>query len=120
MIMDYPKHKIIFNAIIGVILFLCFIYLVVFGRALGQQENHIGIVLVLSKVILNSEAVRIDDASYLAKDMSSFVNAMEQQGFTHVEQLGAAHIFRKDGKGYMSFSRMYSSYFMVFTYPKGN
>ena len=76
--------------------------------------------VALPKVIISSEPVRIDEQTYLAKDMPSFIKLMKDQGFTHVEQLGSGHIFEKDEKPYISVSRMYSSYFMIFTYPKEN
>jgi len=118
MIMNYPKHKIILIAIFGPMALLGLIYFAVFGRALGQQENHIGIALALPKVILSSEVVRVDEETYLTKSRTSFVKAMEQQGFTYVEQMGAGHFFRKDGKNYPSMGRMYSSYFMLFSHPQ--
>ena len=118
MIMNYPKHKIILIAIFGPMALLDLIYFVIFGRALGQQENHIGIALALPKVILTSEVVRVDDETYLTKNRTSFVKAMEQQGFTYVEQMGLGHFFTKDGKNYPSMGRMYSSYFMLFSHPQ--
>lgn len=118
--MSYPKYKIILTAILGPILLIGFIYLVVFNSALSQQENHIGIALALPKVILSSEVVRVDDETYLTKNRSSFIKAMEQQGFTYVEQMGVGHFFRKDRKNYLSMGRMYSSHFMVFTDPTEN
>ncbi len=114
------QFKMTLMAVFGAIALLCLIYLVIFGQALKQPENHIGIALALPKVILNSEAVRIDNETYLVKDISSFITAMEQLGFIYVEQLGSGHIFRKDGDNYFSVSRMYSSHFMVFTYPRQN
>jgi hypothetical protein len=116
--MNNINYKIIPTLIIGTILLLGFIYIIIFGRALGQSENHGRIVLILPKVIFTSKAVQIDDKTYLAKNISSFVKAMEEEGFIHVEQLGAGHIFRKNGNTFISISRMYSSYFVVFTYPK--
>jgi hypothetical protein len=111
------KYKRIIGVSFGVILIVLLAYLAIFGRALSQRENHLGILLALPKVILSSEAVRIDNETYLTRDAASFIEIMEQQGFTHIEQLGAAHFFQKDGNRYISTSRMYSAHFMVFTYP---
>ncbi len=102
----------------GVVLFLAFVYLVIFSSAWRQKENHLAIAKALPKVIFSSEAVRIDEQTYLAKDGLSFIKAMEGQGFAHGKQLGAGYIFEKEGKRYFSISRMYSSYFQIFTYPK--
>ncbi len=92
-------------------------YLLVFGRALGQQADHIGIVFALPEAALGSGVARVDDRTYLAKDTAAFVEAMGRQGFVHVEQLGAGHLFQKDGIRYLSVGRMYSSHFTVFTRP---
>ena len=115
--MNNPKYKIALISVLGAILLLAIIYLVIFGRALSQPENHLAITLALPKVILSSEAVRIDDKTYLAKDSSSFIKAMERQEFTFVEQMGSGYFFKKNGDNYISVSRMYSSHFMVFTIP---
>jgi hypothetical protein len=115
--MNNPKYKRILISIFGAIILLASIYLVIFGRALNQQENHLAIALALPKVILSSEAVRIDDKTYLAKDTPSFIKVMEQQGFIYVEQMGSGYFFKKNGDNYISVSRMYSSHFMVFTIP---
>jgi len=117
MMMNHSKPKIILAVVFGAILFLSIIYLAVFGRALRQPENHMAIAFALPRIILNSEAVHLDEKTILAKDAASFIKAMEQQGFVYVDQLGAGHFFKKDGDGYVSISRMYSSHFMVFTYP---
>ena len=114
------KYKTILFATFGAVVFLVLMYLAVFGRALGQRENHVAIAIALPKVFLTSKPVRIDEQTYLAKDIFSFTKAMESQGFIHIEQLGSGHIFEKDGKRYISVSRMYSSRFMIFTYPKEN
>jgi len=115
--MNYPKHKIIITIIFGIIILVVFIYLLVFGRALKQNENHIGIALALPTVILTSDSTRIDDKTYLAPNTDSFIKAMEKQGFTHLEQMGSAHFFIKNGERYITSSRMYSSHFMIFSYP---
>ena len=90
----------------------------IFGRALSQPENHLGIALALPEVIFSDKAVLIDNETYLTRDIPSFIKEMKKHGFTHVEQLGSGHIFTKDRKNYFSNSRMYSSHFMIFTYPK--
>lgn len=118
--MSSRKFKIIFIIIAGVAGLLVLIYLIVFGRALGQQEDHLAIAIALPKVILSSEPARIDEQTYLTKDTSSFIRLMENQGFTHIDQLGSGHVFEKDGKRYTSASRKYSSHLMIFTFPKEN
>jgi len=110
------KYKVI-ALIFGIILLLCFTYLLIFGRALNQEENHLGIALALPKLILGANAVKIDNEKYLTKNSASLVKAMEEQGFVFLEQMGAGYFFEKDGKSYLSTSRMYSSRFMVFTIP---
>lgn len=115
--MNYPTHKIILTIIFGIIILIVFIYLLVFGRALKQNENHIRIALTLPKVILTSEPIKIDDKTYLAPNTDSFIKTMEKQGFTHLEQMGAAHIFIKDGERYVASGKMYSSHFMLFSFP---
>jgi len=117
---DRGKYKTIFISAGIAVLFLFVAYLAVFGRALRQEEDHIGIALALPRAIFNSEAVRVNNETYLSKDTSSFIETMEQQGFVYVEQMGAGHFFRKDGNDYISLSRMYSSHFMVFTHPIKN
>jgi hypothetical protein len=117
-----PKRiiRVIFFSFSVAILFAGSIYLAVFGRALGQRESHIGIALALPRVIWGSHAVRVDDKTYLARDSVSFVKEMESRGFKFVEQMGAGYLFEKDGAGYMSIGRMYSSQFMLFSKPVEN
>ncbi len=103
--------------ILGVLLLLGFCYLVVFGRALKQEENHFGIALTLPKVILSSSAVRVDDKTYLTMSPADFFQEMKEQGFSHKKQLGAGYVFEKNNETFMSGGRKYSSHFMVFTYP---
>jgi hypothetical protein len=110
------KYKVI-ALIFGIILLLCFTYLLIFGRALSQDENHLGIALALPKLILGADAVKIDNEKYLTKNSDSLVKAMENQGFAYLEQMGAGYFFEKNGERYLSTSRMYSSHFMVFTVP---
>jgi preprotein translocase subunit YajC len=116
--MNYPIQKIIFTIILGIIILIAFTYFLIFGRALKQNENHINIALNLPRVILTLEATKIDDKTYLASNTASFIKAMEKQEFTHLEQMGSAHFFIKNGEIYVSSSRMYSSHFMVFSYPE--
>jgi hypothetical protein len=115
--MNSPKYKRVLAPIIVVVSVIVLVYLLVFGRALRQSENHLGIVFAIPKVILSTEAARVDDITYLAKDGPSFIGTIERQGFTFDEQMGSAYIFKKDGARYISTSRMYSSFFMVFTRP---
>ena len=112
--MKYKKNLIIFLVLITV---FTLGYLVVFGRALTQEENHFGIVLALPKVILSSNAVQVDDKTYLTKNNNFFIKEMEKQGFSYKEHMGAGYVFEKNGETFMSVRKMYSSYFMVFTYP---
>jgi len=112
-----PKHKKILAVIAGVIAVTVLAYLAVFGRALGQPANHLGIALALPKVILCSGVARVDDETYLAKDRDSFLQMMGLQGFIYIEQMGAGYFFRKDGDRYYSESRMYSSHFRLFSRP---
>jgi len=107
---NYSK---IFIIIVFVVIFIAVSYFAVFGRALNQDENHIGIIFALPQLVFNS-AVRIDNEKYLTKDAPSFIKAMEQEGFTFVEQMGSGYFFQKGGDRYLSTSRMYSSHFMVF------
>jgi hypothetical protein len=111
------KKKAYFLVVISFFVILLVAYLAVFGRALGQPENHFGIFLALPKTVFGSDAVRIDDQTYLAKNKASFIKTMERQGFTYVEQIGSGYILKKGNERYLSVSRMYSSYFMVFTDP---
>jgi len=113
---NYPKYKIVLTIVFGIILLFCFTYLLIFGRALSQEENHIGIALALPKLLF-TDAVKIDDKKYLAKDTDSFIEAMEEQGFIYTDQMGAGLFLEKEGNKYLVTSRMYSSRFMVFTYP---
>lgn len=96
------------------------VYFVVFGRALGQSENHVAIMLSLPKAMFGSEAIPINETKYLAKDFNSFVNTMARDGFILADQLGSGYFFEKNGKRYISTSMQYSSYFLLFTYPQSN
>ena len=106
------------------VLAICFIslsglaYLAVFGRALGQRENHVGVAWALPRAVFGSQAVRVDDKTYLAKNPVFFIKEMEGRGFGYVEQMGAGYFFEKDGAGYISIGRMYSSQFMLFDEPE--
>jgi hypothetical protein len=112
--------KTILFIIFGVLLFILFVYFAVFGRALNQEENHIGIIFALPEAILSSKAVRIDNQAYLTRDSAFFIKKMEEEGFSYFEQLGAGYIFKKEGESYTSVSRMYSSYFKIFSWPLKN
>ena len=105
-------------AALAIIVFLGLVYFAVFGRALRQNENHLGIAFTIPKALLSSVAVSVDDETYLARNSEAFIKKMEREGFEKVEQLGSAYIFGKDGKRYISSGRMYSKYFMVFTRPE--
>ncbi|MBU4217167.1 hypothetical protein L6270_05050 [Candidatus Parcubacteria bacterium] len=110
---DLKKIFILF-LIITTILLLS--YFVIFGRALRQSENHIGIFLALPKVIFNSGVTRLDDDTYLSKNPTNFTKSMEQQGYTYIESMGSGQFFEKDGKKYAGIGHMYSSLLMVFTF----
>ena len=110
------KHILIATAIVVSISVL--IYLAVFGRALSQEEDHINIAISLPKVILTSRVAQISDGKYLSSNIDSFIEEMKGQGFSHIDQMGSAYIFTNNGKEYISSGRMYSSYFMIFTYPE--
>lgn len=103
--------------VLAFILLLVLVYFAVFGRALKQSENHLGILLVIPQTIFSSEAVKIDDQKYLAKNSADFMKTMERQGFSSVEQMGSGYFLEKDGFRYLSSGRMYSSSFMTFTIP---
>jgi len=107
-----------FAVVAGAMVVVVLAYLAIFGRALRQPANHLGIALALPKVILCSEVARVDDETYLAKDRDSFLRMLELQGFIHIEQLGAGYFFQKDGDRYISVSKMYSSHFRLFSAPK--
>lgn len=103
---------------LGILVFLCLTYLVIFGRALRQEADHLAIARALPQAIFSAHAIRLDDGTYLAKDTAAFVAEMERQGFIHLDQMGSGHIFEKDRTHYLSTGKMYSRYFMVFTQPK--
>lgn len=115
--MNYLIHKIVFTIIPRLIFFLLLFYLLFFGRAFRQNENHLNIAINLPRVILTSEPAAIDDKTYLAPNSISFIKATEKQGFTYLGQMGSTHFFTKDGKEYSSSSRMYSSRFVLFSFP---
>jgi hypothetical protein len=116
-VINYSKIKIIAGIILGVVLLITLAYLAVFGRALKQTENHFVIALALPRAILSSEAVRIDGQKYLAANKFSFLKAMERQGFFYTDQMGSGYFFKKGDNSYLATGRMYSSHFMVFTFP---
>jgi hypothetical protein len=113
-------RKKLFWTMIAVVVCAIAVYFVVFGRALGQSENHAAIMLSLPKALFSSEAVPVDETKYLAKDLDSFVNTMARDGFILADQLGSGYFFEKNGKRYISTSVRYSSYFLLFTYPQSN
>lgn len=112
-----PKIKMTIIILSSFVLFLVLIYFAIFGRALRQSENHFGILLALPQTIFSSEAVKIDDQKYLAKNYADFIKTMERQGFSFVDQMGSGYFLEKDGVSFLSVSRMYSSRFITFTIP---
>ena len=113
--MSRQNYKKTISIIFVIILFIVLFYFAIFGRALNQDENHLGIALALPRIILTSETVCIDDQKYLAKNKDSFIRLMKQQGFIFIEQMGSGYLFEKNNNHYLSTSKMYSSHFMVFT-----
>lgn len=113
----FPKKKMLIIGILAFILLLVLIYFAIFGRALKQSENHLGILLAIPQAIFSPEAVRIDDQKYLAKNSADFMKTMKRQGFSSIDQMGSGYFLEKDGVRYLSTSRMYSSQFMTFTIP---
>lgn len=106
------------SILIGTLGILALIYEVIFGRALTQKENHVGILLTLPEVLMSSTHVgKVDNTTYLSQSPIDFIAAMKTKGFEHQEQLGSAHFFMKNSQRFVSHSRMYSSYFMLFQNP---
>ena len=92
--MNNPYKKFLL-IILGVIAAAALIYLAIFGRALLQPENHLAIAFALPKAISSSEAVRIDNRTYLAKNREAFLKTMENQGYTFTDQEGAGYFLIK-------------------------
>lgn len=109
--------KVIF-IIIGTVVLLSFFYFTIFGRALGQKENHLEILFALPNVVLTSNIAPLSNGTYLSKNSDNFIKAMEEKGLIFVEQMGSGYLFEKGGENYLSTSRMYSRYFMIFTEPR--
>lgn len=103
--------------IISLLVFFLLAYLLIFGRALRQPEKHLAIFFACPRVFLSSEAVQIDDQKYLARNVTAFIKTIEAEGFTFIDQMGSGYFLEKDEVSYLSTSRMYSSYFMIFTAP---
>ena len=64
--------KKVFIGIIGFLLLVVVLYLGVFGRALRQNDDHIGIFFALPRVILGSGISQVNDSTYLASDSKVF------------------------------------------------
>ncbi len=112
------KNKTGLIIILGAHVALLILYFAIFGRALKQNENHAGILISLPKVIHDPASVAdLGNYTYLARNSNAFIEYIRNEGFVHEEQMGSTHIFTKDGARYYSDSRMYSSYFMIFSYP---
>ena len=95
-------------------------YLVVFGQALKQEDNHKAILFALPQA-LAGEVVKLDENSYLARTTEAYLAEMQRQGYAHTEQLGSMHVFSKSdqpaGVWYTANSHQYSKYFLVFSHP---
>lgn len=111
-------YRTILIAVLGILLLAGVVYIAVFGRALRQDEDHAAILFAIPRVLLDSEVARIGGEKYFVKDTRAFIKEMERQGYVHIEQMGAGHVFSKDSDRHMAVGRMYSSYFMVFTHPE--
>jgi len=118
--LNIPVAKKILLICLGVIITIFLIYLVIFGRALKQAENHLGIALALPRVIINSGVARVDGKTYLARNSSSYIEFMKREGYDFIEQMGAGYLFEKNEQKYIAVSRMYSAHFMVFTISENN
>lgn len=70
--------------------------------------------------MFTSQAAKIDDHTYFAKDNAAFIRTMEKQGFTYIDQMGAGYFFKKGNQTYTSIGHMYSRNFMMFGYPREN
>jgi hypothetical protein len=103
-----------------IFLSLLFLYLLIFGRALSQKEDHFSILINLPKAFFYSEAIQINKQEYLAKNITTFIKSMEKQGFNYIEQMGSGYFLEKNNNHYISTSKMYSSHFMIFTVPKSS
>jgi hypothetical protein len=114
----YMRAKNILIGVVALVTLLGVAYFGVFGRALQQDENHLAIALSLPRAIVSADAVQVDATTFLSRRLDSFKAAMEREGFEYVEQMGAALFFKKGNGRFISSSRMYSSYFMLFSKPE--
>lgn len=115
-----PRAKrIISLSLAGFFLLVIFGYLAVFGRALRQGDDHVGIALALPRVALNGGVAEIDPRTYVTTDGATFRSYMEEHGYTQIDQLGSTRFYEKLGTRYLATGRMYSAFFMVFhVYPE--
>jgi len=111
-----PKFHLYLTTILGAFVLFGTAYFVVFGRALRQNENHLGIAFSLPGAVTFGVA-RVDDRTYLASDREAFIARMGARGLLLKEQMGSAYFFTKGGQDYIVNSRMYSSHFMLFSHP---
>jgi len=112
----HKKSKIFYVAALALGLFV-FAYVAVFGRALGQDENHLSILLHVPQAALGSHAVLLNTEQYLAKNATAFLKTIEEDGYVFLEQLGSGYVLGKDNNHYVSTSHAYSSHFLLFTTP---
>lgn len=110
-----PRAKrIISLSLAGFFLLVIFGYLAVFGRALRQGDDHVGIALALPKVLCSGGVAEVDPRTYVTTDGATFRTYMEERGFVQIEQLGSTRFYEKEGIRYLASGRMYSAFFMVF------
>lgn len=116
--MNHLKYKSTLVILFLILAFAGIVYFTIFGRALKQKENHLGILFALPKAALTSNIASLNNGTYLSKNSDNFIKAMEEKGLVFVEQMGSGYLFNKGGENYLSTSRMYSRYFMIFTEPR--
>lgn len=111
--------RIILIPVGGLLLLVILAYLAVFGRALRQTDDHLGIARALPKVLCGGGVAEVDPRTYMTTDATKFRTYMEEHGFVEIEQMGSTHFYYKEGTRYLVTGRMYSAFFMVFhVYPE--
>lgn len=108
--------KSIITIILTIVILLGLTYLVIFGRALQQDENHLVVALNLPRVMI-AKIVKLDGDKYLAKNPTVFITKLAEEGFTYREQMGSGYFFIKNNQNYISLGQMYSTHLMIFTAP---
>ena len=108
------RIKTILLSLVALVLLFVLIYLVVFGRALRQSDDHLGIALAIPSALCGDKVAEVDPQTFLTRDATTFRQYMESHGYVHIDQLGSAHFYDKEGIRYLVTGRMYSAFFMVF------